>query len=776
MTTQTYRISAPNGQTYEIQGPPGASQEQVQTEVMAQHPDAANTPSTADPAQPPQAALDQDGTNLQGQFGDDPNRVYSQFAPEDEAHVVELLRTGKDDEAARFAASKGFDITNAADIAKAREQTGAINPDMVYSRPKVSPLDTGGAAGAATRGILDSATLGIAGKAGNLTRAVEDQLSGSNTDFMTDWNREADIRKGVDDADSAEHPWTRFAGQLAGGAILPTGLEGLAARVEAEAISGGASVEQAHAAGLRAIRNRIIQVGGGYGAAHGAFSADNPAGAVTGAVTEGALGAATAGVLGVAGERLASRAPAVPTEGQEVLAAAQRQRIDPLPADVGGPSVRRLTSAAAQAPVSAAPVIKAGARVVEQAQAARDRIAAKVGQALDPEAAGQTGIAGARSYIANSRTGVNAAYAAAESAAGDSRVPATKAIEVLDRNISELSETPGGTPALTQLQGLRDALSSGDVSVAGLRRMRTVLRDQFMKDGLRGSDTERRVGQVMDAAREDVTNGLTAAGKPGAASLFARADAAHAERVQTIDQVIKPLIGTREAPKSGEQVIKTLTADLHGNNARAVRFLRALPPEEQANTRASIIGAMGNAMPGAQNAQGTAFSLPAFLTHWNKMGDTAKRAYFGDEARAALNDLAKVAEGTKQAQSYANRSNSSGGIWGNLGLLAGTAAASPVAAGSGLAAQLIGGHLLASPRFARWLARAPRTALSAPAYVERLSRIARAEPQIANEVLQLQQRLAEAFNPTRLAADQGSGVGASGQPQEQQRETQGAQP
>lgn len=778
MTTQTYRISAPNGQTYEIQGPEGATQEQVQAEVLAQHPDAAGPvalKTASEQTQP--AALDQSSTVIEGQFGDDPNRVYSKMAPEDEAHIVDLLRNGKDSEAVQFAASKGFNLDNVAEIAKARSQTGAVNPDTVYNRPKVSPLDTGGTPGAVTRGIMDSATLGLAPKIGSLIRAGRDQLSGSGNDFMTDWNREADISKGVQTYDEENAPWARFLGQLAGGAVLPTGLEGLAARVEADAIRGGATAEAAHAAGLRAVRNRIVQTGGGYGAAHGALSADNPGDAATGALTEGALGAATAGVLGRAGERLATRTAAAPTEGQLVMQAADRIGVEPLPADVGGPTTRRLTAAAAQAPLSASPVIKASQRVTEQAKAARDRIAATVGQALDPKAAGDQARQGALSYINSSRNETNGLYRMAEKAAGNTSVTPTKAIEALDRNIADLSETPGGAPGLSTLHGLRDSLAKGDFTVSGVRNMRTVLRDQFIKDGLRGSDIERRVNQVVDAAKEDVLDSLARNGKSAAAGLYAKADAAYRDRINTIDGVLKPIIGTRDAPRSGEQITKSLVADLQGNNARAAKFLKALPPDEQANTRASIIGSLGRQGAGSQGAEGDGFSLSQFLTHWNKIGESAKNAYFGPEARSALNDLARVAEGSKQAATYANRSNSSGGIWGNLGLLAGGSAVSPVAAASGLAAQLISGRLLASPRFARWLARAPSTSLSPEAYADRLTRIARAEPAIANEVLQLQQRLVDAFStPARLAADQGGGVGAGGQPQEQQRETQGAQP
>jgi hypothetical protein len=74
-----------------------------------------------------------------------------------------------------------------------------------------------------------------------------------------------------------------------------------------------------------------------------------------------------------------------------------------------------------------------------------------------------------------------------------------------------------------------------------------------------------------------------------------------------------------------------------------------------------------------------------------------------------------------------------------------------------IAAQIGAGKLLGSPALARWLSaygRKPNPA-AALSHINALSKIARAEPGIANEVLQFQQRLAEAFTgaPMRAAAE-----------------------
>lgn len=747
--TQVYTIDLGDGRVADIEAPKGTTAEQLQS-----HPDVMALMK-------PQGSTIDAGPQGVGDVGYAlPDQPMSKMSAQDEATIEALKRTGTASQIRQFAASKGFgfdiDLDAWVKDRDARVAAGQpIDANTYYDFPDTKRLDpekVGGAGGAATRGALDTLSVGAIPKIAAAGRAVSDMF-GNGGSFSDNYAREHDIGQGVRQQDQDEHPWFKLAGELFGGVALPAGLEGVGLKAGSDVLRAGGSMAEARAAAAVAVRNRAAAVSTAYGAGHGALSADDPASAATGALTEGALGAATGIGIGALGAKLATRAPQVATEGQQVAAAAERQGIDVLPADVGGPLTRRVTSATAQTPFGAGPVISAAQRVTDQAQGARDRIAAVVGQALDPEAQGEMARSGALSYIGSSRTAAGNVYNAAEQASQGVRIPPTQALTNLDQHIAELGETPGGAPALERLMGLRDELAQGDVTVPGLRRMRTVLRDEFFKDGLRGSDTERRVNQVMDAAAADITDGLRAQGRGNVASLFQRADRMWRERAETIDNVLKPIIGTRDKPRSGEQIVKTLMADMQGNNARAVRFLATLPPDERNNTVASVIGSLGRQNAGAQNAAGDGFSLPLFLTHWNKIGETAKRAYFGAESRAALNDLARVSQGSKEAQAYANRSNTGGAL--EAGRLLTYITALPTLGGS-VIGQYGVGRLLASPRFARWLARVPRTSTAPPAYIERLSRIARAEPQIANEVLQLQQRLTGAFSaPARLAADEG---------------------
>lgn len=758
-------------------------QQGMETTPQASAPEAGDAPAIdgewdefapADPVLPDGANM-VDATQTIGGFANElPPEIASKLKPEQIAQWESALKPGATaQQLSDTMRSFGFDLSNAEEVAASLAAGTPINRNFKYGLPDVDTGDD--SVGSFARGVGDTVTMGTSNKLAAAAQAVNDVFSGKG-EWGDRYDANLDYQNAIEGRDGQEHPYARIAGQLVGGMALPTGLQTVGARAGAlamrEARAAGSNFDEAmligREAAARAVRGRMTKEGAAYGAAYGAGSADTVEDAATGAATGLTVGAVGGDLLGRAGAavapRLVERAAAGRakplSDGQQVMAAADRlgQRFDdleinPLPADVGGPVTRRATSATAQAITGAQPIIAGGQRVAEQGKAMRDRIAEMIGQAFLPEAAGNEGRIGAQKYIANSAAEARKFYGPAEAKTKGFTVSAPKAVANLDEHIAELGETPGGAPGLATLEGLRESLAKGDATVAGIRRMRTVLRDQFIKDGLTGSDLERRVTQVINAAAEDVSDGLKAAGMPDAAANFRKGDAAWRQRSYTIDTAIKPLIGTRDKPKSGEQIIKTLTADLQSNNARAVKFIRALPDKEQSNVRASIIGALGKAPDGKQGAAGEAFSLPTFLTNWNQIGDRAKAVYFGPEARAALNDLASVAEGSKEAQKYANHSNTAGGIFGNLIMTGGAGVAGAKTLGATLILPFLSGTMLASPRFARWLARAPRTSLGQRAHVDRLGRIARAEPAIAQDVLSLQSRLLEAFEPARLAAD-----------------------
>src|SRR5690606_13235399 len=114
---------------------------------------------------------------------------------------------------------------------------------------------------------------------------------------------------------------------------------------------------------------------------------------------------------------------------------------------------------------------------------------------------------------------------------------------------------------------------------------------------------------------------LVNAGRGDAAQAYRMADRFWRERVDEIDRTLAPIIG-KDGAKSAEQAfqaVERMTRTQGGNAQRLARLMSSLPDEEAAMVRATIIGRLGNARSGAQNAAGDAFSPQTFLTNWNDM-------------------------------------------------------------------------------------------------------------------------------------------------------------
>ena len=561
------------------------------------------------------------------------------------------------------------------------------------------------------------------------------------------------------------------------------GAAGVVGEVGAGLATGGVRTLPALArAGVRAAPTAINEAraagaiaGYGYGEGLGGSAAGAAIGAATGDLAARGIGAV--------GQRLANR-PATEAQraGREVIEAADRtnartgSNIQPIPADVGGPTVRRATGGAAQTTFGAAPVIEASERVGTEAARAVDNIAAGEGAALSPQGAGEQAIKGADKTMKRLGTKVDALYSNAERLIGNTRVPLNNARSVARQNLSDLEDTPGGADGEKYLRDLlQDIDRKPDWTPQGIRRMRSNLRDKFVKDGLRGSEIERRALDIVDAAELDIEQGLVEAGKAEAARTFKRAREAAAERYRLIDDVITPVLGKR-GERSGEGAFGAINRLSRGDSVALGKFMNALPKEEAGSVRASLISRLGRATKGQQGADGEDFSLARFLTNWNDEGlsKEAKGALFSGELRAALDDIARIAEGTKEAQSYANRSNTGGANLFNamvngapFGVAALDLTTAAAAGGASLLAQNVSGRMLASPAFARWLARAGKVSTegAAKAHANSLSKVAASDTAIGAEIIDFQSALLRQLEggPSRVAAadDQQTDAGST---------------
>lgn len=504
-------------------------------------------------------------------------------------------------------------------------------------------------------------------------------------------------------------------------------------------------------AAITALSQQPIQQGIAGAASGASGEAVRQAGG--GPLAQGA--ASLAGGIGAFGASNALLRAAQPKTAGPLAQAAQRQGVELLPADAGGATTRRLSAAAAQGPLSAAPIVRQAQRTQSQIGDATARAGASQGAVRTDREAGELIRKGGDLFIKKtSERGAKLYDRAGEAAKGVTIKPKT-AVSVIDENIARLSKLGGTNSAIiNDLTVLKNDIAKG-VDVAGLRDARTSLGGAVFNGKLRSSKEQKIYGDVLQALSDDISGGLQQAGRGNAAAMFKQADTFWRQRVEQIDEVLQPIMGKG---KSGEDIISAVQSMSQGKKGgiqRLSRLMAELPKEQVGDIRATLIDRLGKASAGQQDETGQKFSASTFLTNWNKMSSEGKSVLFrGEDLRKNLDDIAATANASKEAQRYANSSNTAGGIAGQIILTGGAATGGivPLLLASGT--QFLSGKLLASPKFANWLAKAPANPAAQRQYSKKLSAIASAEPVIANDIKSVMSFLDDSFaaSPTRAAA------------------------
>lgn len=498
-------------------------------------------------------------------------------------------------------------------------------------------------------------------------------------------------------SDWENRPITSLGGTLAGGYVLPLG----------------------------STLPRQIGAGAAYGGGYGFNSAD---GSFENRLYSGVLGAGVGGTAAslVGGAMRAYRGGGGPSSGVTQLAeAAGRQGVDILPADAGGAMLGRLTGGTRQTIFGSGPIASAADRSAAQAGGRLGEVAREAGTPLRQEALGEVAQRGAQRFIDQSGDVGRSLYREADDLSHDVVAQAPTAFRNINAQLRELAPTAATegelVPALQRFRSvIADESGLRPLGVQALRRLRTTISSEARSEGLRGTDYKRRAGAVLDDLRNDIASRLS----PEARQSFLRADRQWAQRLDVIDNVMAPIIG-REGERSAEQVATRLQNMSTGDSANFRRLLSSLPPEESGIIRGSIIQNLGRASSGTQGAAGNTFSLSTFLTNWDKLPERSRNLLFRGESRAVAEDLATIAEHARATARYGNTSGTGGAsnVSQAIQHVSGYAAFGTL--GMTAIAENLTGRLLASPRFARWLARPPRTA---PQALTALRRIATAEP------------------------------------------------
>ena len=307
----------------------------------------------------------------------------------------------------------------------------------------------------------------------------------------------------------------------------------------------------------------------------------------------------------------------------------------------------------------------------------------------------------------------------------------------------------------------------GKISWEDMKRLRSIVGEIVGSPSLSSDgNATAALRRFYGALTSDMEATAQQAG-PKALSEFRRANQYWRGRQGRVEDVVTSLLGndgSKGEAKAFEQ-INNWAQNKGGDFKRLAQAVRSMPQEEADTVRASLIGRMGNAKPGKANADNLEFSPAEWATSWRSLSPRAKAVLFPNQRhRQDLNDLSTVFDNMKMAGEYANFSNTS--LGGNaaatiLSALGGGLPGAAAAAGySGLS--LGAGKLLASPRFARWLASAPKSAnpQARASHIKQLTSIAARNPSIAEDVQALQQQL------MNVANDNVSAVAAGGNQQQ----------
>jgi hypothetical protein len=207
---------------------------------------------------------------------------------------------------------------------------------------------------------------------------------------------------------------------------------------------------------------------------------------------------------------------------------------------------------------------------------------------------------------------------------------------------------------------------------------------------------------------------------------------------QRFEKIYQPLIES----KTPERATALAFSGTQRGASAFREIIGSLTPEQGNVVRAYTIEEMGRAPPNAQGVAGDTFSMPQFLTRWNKLHPDAQRALFPNgKTRTDMDTILNAVARVKDAgRGTFNPSNTTGTLMATetfgqtvkntindvFHLNVGNAAAR---VGSTAAQMLVTKRLanaMTSPQFIHWLAEGTKTPqANSMAYLARLEVIAR---------------------------------------------------
>lgn len=488
------------------------------------------------------------------------------------------------------------------------------------------------------------------------------------------------------------------------------------------------------------------------------------------------LGAAGGALAPAAARRQDPRPKAEPLA--ETVSRFDRAGVDPMLAAAGGKGSATMTNVVAENPIAGVATRGRLAKAVDQADRSAQSIAEGYGAVRGRQIAGENLQAGVKRFATDGK--VSGTFKArsgalydeafdAISAAQRKSVQAEKTTAALRSGLGGASVRPaavidpksttevvrsiqgrGQSPALRELfsspqvRKLSDAVDDpASLSFQDLRDARTWVREARSNETLSGTIGTGNLKQLEIALSRDITGNAEALAGPRAAQKLRRADQYYAAGQGRIERALEPFNAAKSGENAYSRVVSAAGSSATADARKLISLKRSLNPDEWGDVAANVVSELGKPGPGASAVGGEGFSVATFVTNYNKMSPRGREVLFGatggggkkaTELRAALDNLASVADSLKNVEKGANASKSFVSAQG-AGTLAGLVNPSTaVPTGGVLATMSVTGEMMTNPAVVRWLARIERTGgdvrqLNMAA--RQLEAIARRDPSVA---------------------------------------------
>jgi hypothetical protein len=353
------------------------------------------------------------------------------------------------------------------------------------------------------------------------------------------------------------------------------------------------------------------------------------------------------------------------TAAQEAARAAGDLGITPS-LGMGG-KVRGMTAATLEkTPIVAERIAMDAERAVGEVEGVFSRIAGGIGRSLGSEAAGSALQGGLQGFADGFKKTSEKLFGVV-----DQRIPGDARFQAgaTAQRIAESKAAFENNPELSRMLGLNrwDAVvaeaGENGLTWSALKQFRSKVGEAIgamesgRQGGALGGEDLGRLKSLYGALTQDMTLAAQSVGEDAFAA-WQRANSHYRAGRERFERSLDATINVDNPERAFEAFSALLQRDRSSSDIKRVRDIKASLGEEDWRTvSASIVGRLGRATAGQQNAAGDAFSPSVFLTNWNRMDPEARRLLLPEEARLELEKLAKVAESVKVSNVERNASN-----------------------------------------------------------------------------------------------------------------------